>query len=153
MLRLSGRDAEIRVPRRDMCQLIRERAQELVSLIELKLNEADLGDLAGVPLIVTGGTSNLPGLETLLRQSLTNRVRLGVPNGRMGLPAELKNPAHATGVGILLWALSQPESATEPTSSPRRGASAGTIAIISRLVEQVRKFVYGGNILAEKGRV
>ena len=154
LVRLSRSNSEIRVPRRDVCQLMRERAQELITLIELKLSEAGLTTLTGIPIVVTGGTSNLPGLDTLLRQNLTTRVRVGTPNGSASIPQELKTPSHATGVGILLWALQQSKSTSAPTNYTRRGISPGTTTVVSRFVKQMRNvFAVKPLFLRKKGRV
>ena len=102
-----GRTTETRVLRRDICQLVRERAQELVRLIKLYLREAGIEDVSNIPFVLTGGSAGLPGLDALIQRTLANRVRIGVPNGHRGVPNELRSPAHATSVGILFWALKQ----------------------------------------------
>ena len=102
-----GRTTETRVLRRDICQLVRERAQELVRLIKLYLREAGIEDVSNIPFVLTGGAAGLPGLDALMQRTLANRVRIGVPNGHRAVPNELRSPAHATSVGIFFWALKQ----------------------------------------------
>jgi cell division protein FtsA len=103
-----GQGAEVRVQRQDICQLTRERAHELARLVRIKLDEAQMPDsVFGPRLVLTGGTSNLPGLATLMRRTLNMPVRHGVPEVKGTLPKELKDPAYATSVGILLWALTE----------------------------------------------
>ena len=113
----------IKVPHRDLCQLTRERAQELLRLIKVKLQEADIEDISKLRLVITGGTSNLPGLESLTQQLLTNRVRIGMPNGNGSIPGELKAPAYSTGVGLLLWAASRSEPEATAQANGRNGHS------------------------------
>ena len=139
-----GGTAEQKVLRRDICQLTRERAQELARLIRLRIKEAKMDDASNLGLILTGGTSNLPGLEALVRRSLSNSVRIGVPNGNgpSSLPQELKAPAYATSVGILLWAMKQGNIPTTHTTRvrPTRGDS-GLTHIISQLFRQTREML------------
>jgi len=102
-----GRSLKVRVPHHELCQLIRERAQELVRLIKLKLQEGGVSDTSEIRMVLTGGCSNLNGLLELVQQTLTKNVRQGVPSINRNIPTELRAPAYATGVGILLWAISQ----------------------------------------------
>lgn len=93
------------IKRYELCQLARERAQELAQMIRLKLNEADMSDPSRLCLVLTGGASKLEGLAKLLQHSIGMRVREGLPNIQDAtIPHELHNPAYATSVGILLWA-------------------------------------------------
>lgn len=99
-----GRDAELQIQRLDVCQLARERGQELARLVKLKLDEADID---GYRVVLTGGTSNMPGLASLMQRILTTPVRQGVPDLGNTIPAGLRNAAYATGVGILQWATTE----------------------------------------------
>ena len=138
-LAVSGMSREIKVPRRDICQLTRERAQELMRLIKLKLQDANMGEFSNVQLVLTGGTANLPGLAQLATQTITNRVRIGVPDGRTNVPQELKAPSHSTGVGILLWAMNQSKPVAEYTTNGKGAdVQTGTVGIFSRLLERAR---------------
>ena len=138
-LPMNGRSTHQQVLVRDICQLTRERAQELIHLIKLKLREADVEDISSLDLVITGGTSNLPGLEDLMRQSLTNTVRIGVPQDHGSIPDALKEPAYATGVGILMWAANQRYPTVVPTGNGTR-PKAGELrnGLISRLFKQVK---------------
>lgn len=110
-LPVAGRSIGLKVPRRDLCQLMRERAMELMRLIMLKLKEADKLDVADFQLVLTGGASNLAGLEQMIKRTLTSNVRIGVPEAHTGIPKELQSPQFSTGVGILIWARSQQPTA------------------------------------------
>ena len=112
-----GQDSTLRVKRMDICQLTRERAQELCRLVQLKLEDAQLGDQSNLRMVLTGGASNLPGLLELMQRSFTVQVRHGVPGARGTIPIELKDPAYATSIGILLWAVTEYVPATRDADS------------------------------------
>ena len=153
-LPVHGRARELKVPRRDLCQLARERAEELTQLIKLKLREADLGEESNIQLVLTGGTSNLPGLEELVQRTLTNRVRTGMPNGRGSIPEELKAPEYATGVGILLLAMNQDKTlAVRTTNGNGGGIVTGPDGMVSRLLNQARTLLPKHLFSAKQGRV
>ncbi|MFA6347641.1 MAG: hypothetical protein WCX07_05100 [Dehalococcoidales bacterium] len=54
-------------------------------------------------LVLTGGSSNLSGIEVLGRDILKLPVRVGLPNHVSGITDSLNDPAYATSVGLLLW--------------------------------------------------
>ena len=133
---------ELKVPHRDLCQLARERAQELVRLIKLKLEDAQVGDLSNFKIVLTGGTSNLPGFMALVQRTLTNHVRIGVPDGNRNIPEELRDPMYATGVGILLWGMKQrDELETRAADGVNAGAGNGLESVFSRFFRQVGNLV------------
>ena len=139
-LPVADRTAELKVPLRDLSQLMRERAQELVRLISLALQEAQVEDVASLPLIMTGGTANLRGLQWLMQQTLTRRVRIGLPGG--SIPRELRSPLFSTGVGILLWAIKQPEMLSG-RSTYYNGATAEEAGdgLLARLFRQIKNLL------------
>ncbi|MFC1860675.1 cell division protein FtsA [Chloroflexota bacterium] len=87
----------------DLCDIVRARVEEIIRLIMLELPQADYETLVPAGLVLTGGTSNLSGMDTLGRDILRLPVRIGVPMYMSGITETLKDPAYATSVGLLLW--------------------------------------------------
>lgn len=87
----------------DMCDIIRARVDEILRLILLEMPRADYESLVPAGLVLTGGSSNLSGIETLGRDILKLPVRVGVPTNIYGITDALRDPAYATSVGLLLW--------------------------------------------------
>jgi len=88
----------------DLCDIIRARVEEILRLILLEMPRTEYETLIPAGLVLTGGSSNLPGIETLGREILRLPVRVGVPTNISGIADVLRDPAYATGVGLLLWA-------------------------------------------------
>ena len=88
----------------DLCDIIRARMEEMIRLVLLELPLSDYKKLVPSGLVFTGGGSNLPGIEALSRETVPLPVRTGVPSGIYGIADALRDPAYATGVGLLLWA-------------------------------------------------
>jgi len=93
----------------DLCDIIKARIEEVVRLILLELPRTEYEALVPAGLVLTGGSSNLSGIEALGREISRLPVRVGVPM-RVGVPTEmygitdtLRDPAYATSVGLLLW--------------------------------------------------
>jgi cell division protein FtsA len=87
----------------DLCDIIRARVEEVLRLILLELPSSDYETLVPAGLVLTGGSSNLSGIETLGREILRLPVRVGVPTHISGITDSLRDPAYATSVGLLLW--------------------------------------------------
>ena len=113
-LPISGGSTALRVSLHDICQLTRERAQELTRLIVLKLKEGGIHDLTNYRIVLSGGGSRLTGFYDLFRVGTSANVRLGAPLGYLGVPRELQTPMCSTGTGILLWATHQDDDEPKP---------------------------------------
>ena len=87
----------------DLCDIIRARIEEIIRLILLELPPSEYAALVPAGLVLTGGTSNLSGIDALAREALHMPVRIGAPLNIHGISDVLHNPAYATGVGLLLW--------------------------------------------------
>ncbi|MFC1939947.1 cell division protein FtsA [Chloroflexota bacterium] len=87
----------------DLCDIIRARVEEIVRLILLELPRADYEALVPAGLVLTGGSSNLSGIDVLGREILRLPVRVGTPTNIYGITDALRDPAYATSVGLLLW--------------------------------------------------
>ncbi len=88
---------------RDLCDIIRARVEEIIRLIVLELPSSKSEALVPAGLVLTGGSSNLSGIDALGRQLLQLPVRVGSPTNISGISDALNDPAYATGVGLLLW--------------------------------------------------
>jgi cell division protein FtsA len=95
----------------DLCDIIRARIEEIIRLVLLELPGSDYESIVPAGIVFTGGSSNVPGLETLGRDITRLPVRVGMPGNIFGLTDSLRDPAYATGVGLLLWgAKNQPRN-------------------------------------------
>ena len=102
----------IKVSHTELIRLTKERAEELVKLINIKIKSIDFKNNPKYKIVITGGTSNLNGLSELIARNITSNVRIGSP--KIGLnnivkfkniPDELKNPRFSTVLGMVLWAI------------------------------------------------
>ncbi|MBI4283482.1 MAG: cell division protein FtsA [Chloroflexi bacterium] len=87
----------------DLSEIIRTRVEELLRLIVLELPRSDYAKLIPAGLVLTGGSSNLPGIAELGGEVTRIPVRVGTPISMYGVSDVLHDPAYATSVGLLLW--------------------------------------------------
>ncbi|MDD4877255.1 MAG: cell division protein FtsA, partial [Dehalococcoidales bacterium] len=87
----------------DLSDIIRARVEEILRLIILEMPRSEYAELVPAGLVLTGGSSNLSGIETLGRDILRLPVRVGIPTNMHGITDALRDPSYATSVGLLLW--------------------------------------------------
>ena len=87
----------------DLCDILRARVEEIMRLTLLEMPHSDYESTVPAGLVLTGGSSNLSGMETLGRDILKLPVRVGIPSNISGITDSLRDPAYATSVGLLLW--------------------------------------------------
>ncbi len=88
----------------DLYDILRARVEEVLKLIVLELPTHEYEGLVPAGLVLTGGSSTLPGIDRLGQEVLKLPVRVGSPTRMYGIVDALKGPAYATVVGLLLWA-------------------------------------------------
>jgi cell division protein FtsA len=96
-----------------LCDIIRARMEEILRLIILELPSGEQNALVPGGLVLTGGSSNLAGIDALGRDVLKMPVRVGAPLNIYGISDQLNDPAYATAVGLLVWGM-KPKSNYKP---------------------------------------
>ena len=109
----------VRVERRAVAHYLHERAVELFTLADRKLNAFGFPSLPPAGLVLTGGGSALPGIERVARRQLGAPVRFACPEDP-ALPYDLRDPAFSAGVGALYWAARRPRPAESLRERERR---------------------------------
>jgi cell division protein FtsA len=134
VLPVQGRERQRQVALRDLSQLMRERAVELARMIRIKMAEAGIRNPGASAIVLTGGSSRLPGLEGIIQKHLCSNTRTRGPGRRLGVPEELRQPEFATAAGILLWAIRNSDtlssSSNETTGQPSQSQGSGPPRLI-----------------------
>ena len=77
-------------------------------------------------MVLTGGTSLLPGIRQLATKVLGMPVRTAQPEKLLGLADKLNSPAYSTSVGLLTWAAALQALPLSDYSRKGRGGQKGT---------------------------
>jgi cell division protein FtsA len=72
-------------------------------MVQAELRRSGYEELVAAGIVLTGGGSKMEGVVELAEEMFHMPVRLGSPAGVTGLGDVVKNPIHATGVGLLLY--------------------------------------------------
>jgi cell division protein FtsA len=97
------------ISRHVLASMIEPRMEEIFALANKEVRKNHFAPLIGGGVVLTGGTSLLPGAAELAEQVFEMPVRLGVPRGLGGLSANVCDPRYATGVGLVLHAAKSEE--------------------------------------------
>jgi len=93
--------------RQTLAEVIEPRVEELFSLVQQVLRESGFEELLSSGLVLTGGSAVMRGMVELGEEIFHMPVRLDVPRYTGGLADVVRNPRHATAVGLLLEGASQ----------------------------------------------
>lgn len=103
-LQTFGADGPVRISRRDLSMIIEARVEEIFELTLQAIKRSGYDGLLSAGMILTGGTSLLPGIRQLASRVLGMPVRTAQPEKLLGLADKLNSPSHSTSVGLLTWA-------------------------------------------------
>ncbi len=98
--------------RRRLCEIVQARCEEILEMIVAEVKRAVHDDIISAGIVLTGGTANLSGLDLLAEQVTGWPARIGTPRDLHGLTDVLIDPAYATSVGLLQWAVHEAEAST-----------------------------------------
>ncbi len=84
-----------------LAAVVEPRVEELFSLVHQVVRESGYEELLSSGVVITGGTSLLPGMLELAEDIFLKPVRLGMPIYNGGLADVVRTPRFATAVGLL----------------------------------------------------
>jgi cell division protein FtsA len=103
-IRPFGEEKPIEISRKDLALIIEARVEEIFNLALQEIKHSGYDGLLPAGMVLTGGTSMLPGIRQLASNVLGMPVRLAKPENLLGLVDRLSSPAYSTSVGLLHWA-------------------------------------------------
>jgi cell division protein FtsA len=118
-----GEDRPIQISRKELAMIIQARAEEIFELLLQEIKRSGYDGLLPAGMVLTGGSSLLPGIRALASDVLGLPVRLARPENLMGLTDQIYSPAYSTSVGLLYWAvlMSQTSAPSKRKASKKGG--------------------------------
>ncbi|SFG54234.1 cell division protein FtsA [Palleronia marisminoris] len=109
MIELGGETGDFEIDRRtvsraELIGIMRPRVEEILEEARARLDVAGFEALPSQQIVLTGGGSQIPGLDTLAPRILGQQVRIGRPLRVAGLPEKATGAAFASAVGLCLFA-------------------------------------------------
>jgi cell division protein FtsA len=93
------------VPRRELCEILQPRAEELFGLVRDGIGKSGYEEALRGGVVLTGGGAQLDGLLEMAEQIFDAGVRYGLPRGLGGLVDVIGSPSWATASGLLLYGM------------------------------------------------
>jgi cell division protein FtsA len=109
------------VPKRELCEILRPRAEEMLTLVQNDLSRFGFDDNLRGGVVLTGGGAQLDGLLELAEQVFNTGVRYGLPQGLGGLVDVISSPIWTAASGLLLYGKAAEEQ--KRRASRRRGTT------------------------------
>jgi len=88
-----------------LVDIIHPRMEEIFRLAAGEIRKSEFSNLMTAGVVITGGAALMKGAVELAEEVFDMPVKLGIPKGFSGLIDLAKSPIHATGVGLILYAL------------------------------------------------
>ena len=85
-----------------LAAVIEPRVEELFILVRNIVRESGYEDMVSSGIVLTGGTSMMPGMEELAEHVFLKPARIGSPEYRGHLHEVLRSPRYSTGLGLLM---------------------------------------------------
>lgn len=89
--------------RQTLAEVVEPRYEELLMLVQAELRRSGFEEMLAAGIVLTGGSAKMEGVIELAEEVFHLPVRLGIPQHVGGLVDVVRNPIHATGVGLLLF--------------------------------------------------
>ena len=106
-----------RLARQTLAEVVEPRYEELYHLVRDELRRSGFEEMIAAGIVLTGGSAKMEGAVELAEEVFHMPVRLGAPQHVDGLSDVVRNPIHATGVGLLLYGKEAIQSRAESGAS------------------------------------
>ncbi|NLG73340.1 MAG: cell division protein FtsA [Chloroflexi bacterium] len=108
-IRPFGEQDTVEISRQELAHIIEARVEEIFSLVVQEIKRSGYDGLLPAGMVLTGGSSALPGIRTVASQVLGVPTRIAQPQNLHGMVDQLHSPAYSTSVGLLRWAVMMSE--------------------------------------------
>jgi cell division protein FtsA len=125
MVQPFGEDRPVQISRLDLSTIIEARVEEMFTLVLQEVKRTGYDGLLPAGVVLTGGTSQLPGVRRVASEVLNLPCRVAAPGALKGLVDKLQGPAFSTSVGLLRWAQQESHAVPRGNGRSRRGGGRG----------------------------
>ena len=103
-------EPETVVPRKHIAKIVDARISELFDMISQELKKISSTHLLPAGLVLSGGGANLAGLPAFAKDRLGLTVRIGGDYVLDGVSEQVRDPAYAVAVGLVMWGFDRAET-------------------------------------------
>jgi len=119
-IRPFGDQEIVQVSHLELVQIIHARVEEIFNMVVQEIKHSGYDGLLPAGMVLTGGTSALPGIRSIASRVLGVPVRIAKPENLIGMTDYLDSPAFSTSIGLLRWGMLMSEVVPQ-IITPRHG--------------------------------
>jgi cell division protein FtsA len=90
-----------------LAEIVEPRVEEIFMLVQHEIQKCGMEELLASGVVITGGSTLLPGMAQMAEEVLGLPVRPGMPRHIGGLVDVVKSPMYATAVGLVIYGARQ----------------------------------------------
>ncbi|HWM87777.1 MAG TPA: cell division protein FtsA, partial [Kofleriaceae bacterium] len=111
-----------RLSRRVLVEIVRMRLEEIFEHVKREIARSGYLESIAAGVVMTGGSTLMPGLPDLVESVLGLPARRGAPRGIGGLVDVVRSPEYSTGVGLVLYGARGTELTSRESAPVREGS-------------------------------
>lgn len=135
----NGGQERPKITRAQLNAVICQRVDPIVADIGKALKDLGFSAPGKHHVVLTGGGAELKGLADHMQSALGRTVRIGRPNGLLGLPEAHSGPAFSTLAGLILYAQSNPIDLKVGLGGDDSRSSGSKLSVIARILQIIRE--------------
>jgi len=129
------------VSRRELSKIIEARMDDIFSLVNKELKKINRESYLPAGAILVGGGAKTPDILDLAKGKLKLSVQIGYPQGVEGLVEKIDDPAFATSIGLVFWALEVGDESEEGINHSREHGVSFFSKLIAKLKKVLKNFI------------
>jgi cell division protein FtsA len=136
-MRPFGEERAVQINRQDLAHIIEARVEEIFRLTLQEIKRSGYDGLLPAGMVLTGGSSALPGIKRLASEVLDVPIRMAKPENLVGLVDQLDSPAYSTSVGLLRWALTMHSHQITPGQRRLKGEKRMDFSFVKKWLDRL----------------
>nr|HPO50935.1 cell division protein FtsA [Spirochaetota bacterium] len=116
---VGGRTPKI-LARENLIDIIKPRVEEIFNIIKEDIKEQGYFDKISGGIVLSGGTSLLPGIVDVCQDVFDIQTRVGRPKKFIGLGDQLTSPEYSVACGLVLWGYERANKTNDLSSKNKK---------------------------------
>ncbi len=124
-----------------LAKIIQARMEEILEIVAIETKRSGYSDSLSAGVVLTGGGSLIGDLCPLANEVLGMDAKIGTPLGLSGgLTREVDNPIYATGVGLVMHAISSDDGIENQVMMPSSSKGSNVEDVMNRIAERMKSW-------------
>jgi cell division protein FtsA len=104
------KNARTNANRRFLCEIAEARLEQIFMMARQMVEVSPVRNKIYAGIVLTGGTSLMPGIAELAERLFEMPAKVGIPQGLKGMSGVVSSPIYSTCIGLVLYGLTNEPS-------------------------------------------